>query len=166
MVISPEIDKMAGELTAIIGKQDLRRLALPDQLVQNLDDMLAAQVLSNLNSQRFPAEYVNNGQRPELLAVAELIMDKVEAPRLVGSPRPAARLPMHDHLAAARPLRTKRQPFFTIKPVNNIPPDRPAFALQQDVHPPIAVPDPRGDDLVHAPAKLCLRIPRAWLPLC
>ena len=47
--------------------------------------MLAAQTIANLDGKRLAAEHVDDGQGPELLAVAQLVTNKVQAPRFIGS---------------------------------------------------------------------------------
>jgi hypothetical protein len=66
--------------------------------------MLAAQTIANLDGKRLAAEHVDDGQGPELLAVAQLVMNKVQAPRFIGSLWLAPRLAMHHHLATPRAL--------------------------------------------------------------
>jgi hypothetical protein len=61
--------------------------------------MLAAQPLPDLDCQGLPAEDVHHRQRPELLAIAELVVDEVEAPGFIGPFGLATRNAMHDHLA-------------------------------------------------------------------
>jgi hypothetical protein len=69
-VIGSEIDKMASELSAIISKQILRGASFTNQAVQNFHHMLASKLLPHLDRQCFATEYVDYGQRPELLAMA------------------------------------------------------------------------------------------------
>lgn len=64
--------------------------------------MLAAKAMSNFDRQSFTAEDVDHGQHPELLTIAELVMDEVETPRLVRLNGLATRRPVHEHLAPAR----------------------------------------------------------------
>lgn len=106
MVISPQVDQPTGKFRAIISKKISRSPAMSHQAVEDIDDMLAAKTLSNLDRQRFAAEHIDHRQHPELLSIAELIMHKVEAPRLVRPTWFAARLPVYDHLAPTRLLRT------------------------------------------------------------
>jgi hypothetical protein len=61
----------------------MRRSALPDQTVQQLDHVLAAQAMAYLDRQSFTAKHIDHGQRPELLAVAQLVMNKIQAPHFV-----------------------------------------------------------------------------------
>lgn len=64
--------------------------------------MLSSQALPDLDREGFPAEHIDHGQHPELLPVAQLIMDEVQAPRLVQTLGFATRFPMNDYLAPAR----------------------------------------------------------------
>jgi hypothetical protein len=56
MVISSEIDHVAGELSAIVCKQVPWRTALSHQPIENLDDMFATKPLTDLDRQAIPAE--------------------------------------------------------------------------------------------------------------
>lgn len=96
--------------------------------------MLAAQALPDFDRQGLAAEHVDHRQRAELLPFAELVVDEVKAPGFVRPPGLAARLSVHDHLAATRLLGAQRQAFLAVWPINNIPPDLPAFALQHNAH--------------------------------
>jgi hypothetical protein len=57
--------------------------ALSNETVQNLHDVFASKALPDLDCQRLTAEYVDNGQGPKLFAVAELVVNEVEAPGFV-----------------------------------------------------------------------------------
>jgi hypothetical protein len=46
--------------------------------------MFAPQTLTDLDRQSLAAEHVDHRQGPELVAIAKLIMDEVEAPDFVG----------------------------------------------------------------------------------
>lgn len=70
-----------------------------------------AKALSNLDRRGFAAEHIDHGQHPERLSIAELIMHKVQAPRLVRPSRLATRLPMHKHLGPASNSRLTDRPF-------------------------------------------------------
>lgn len=94
--------QMTGKLGAVIGKQILGRPALGDQAIENLDDMLAAQTLADFDGETFAAEHVNDRESSELLPVAELVRDEVQAPGLVHTLRPAPCLAMDQHLAPLR----------------------------------------------------------------
>lgn len=83
VVIGPEIDKMAGELSTIISKQILRGASLSNQAVENFHHVLAAKPLSHLDCQCFTTKYVDYGQCPELLTMAELVVDEVKAPGFI-----------------------------------------------------------------------------------
>src|SRR3546814_20976918 len=97
-MIRPQIDEPTGKFGAIVGKQIARGPALTHQTVESIDDMFIAKTLPHLDRQRFTAEHVDHGQHPELLSVAELIMDKVESPCLFRpfrlKPRPALHAPL------------------------------------------------------------------------
>src|SRR3546814_12990105 len=103
--------------------------------------MFTAKTLPHLDRQRFTAEHVDHGQHPELLSVAELIMDKVERPCLVRPLRLTPRLAMHDHLAPPRLLCSQGQTFLAVQPVKNVAAEYPAFALQHPMHPALPIPD-------------------------
>ena len=130
----------------------------PCRAPEHFDNMLTAQALLDFDGQRLAAEHIDNRQRAELLPAAELVVHEVQAPGFVRTLNPAARLPVHDHLAAARLLGAQGQAFFAVQPINDVPPDLPAFALQHHVHPSIAITDPRRDDLMHP-----LPNRRAWI---
>lgn len=83
MVISPEIDETTGKFRAIVSKDVSRRATLPDKAVQHVHDMFAPQALADFNRQRLAAEDVDDRQCAELVAIAELVMDEVQAPDLV-----------------------------------------------------------------------------------
>jgi hypothetical protein len=104
VMIRPQINEMTSKFRAIVGKEIFWRAALSNEAVQNFHDMFAAQALPNLDRQCLAAEDVDHRQRAELLAIAELVVDEVEAPGFVRSPGLTTRLPMNDHLASARPF--------------------------------------------------------------
>ena len=107
VLIGPEIGKMAGELGTIISKQILRGASLPNQAVENAHHMFAAKPLSYLDRQCFTTEYVDYGQCPELLAVAELVVDEVKAPCFIQALTTESRLAMNNHLAPTGPFATQ-----------------------------------------------------------
>ena len=80
MVISPQVDKLAGKLCTIVSEQIFWCASQSNEPVENLDDVLASEPVSNFDCQSFTCEDIDNRQRPELLTIAELIMDEVEAP--------------------------------------------------------------------------------------
>jgi hypothetical protein len=92
-------------------------------------------------------------------------MDEVEAPSLIRTLRLAAGLPLDDHLAPPRLFAAQSQPFLAIEAVNDIAPNYQALALEQTMHPPVAIPHPCAHDLVHALAQVETRIPREGLAL-
>src|SRR5271170_994047 len=156
---------MAGELGAIVGKEVFWSPALANEAVQDLDDMLATQPLPDLDRQTLPAEHVDDGESAELLTAAQLVVDEVQAPCLVGTLRIASGLTINDHLATAWSLAPQRQAFFALEPVDQIAPNRPPIALQHDVNAAIAVAQPRSNDLMHALSDRQARISSARLPL-
>src|SRR4030095_9809706 len=133
VMVGPKVDQMTGELGAVVGKQILGRPALRDQAIENLDDMLAAQMLANFDCETFAAEHVNDREGSELLPVAELVRDEVQAPGLVHTLRPAPGLAMDQHLAPLRLFAAENQTFLPIQPVDQVPPDVPAVPLQHDM---------------------------------
>ena len=165
MVVRPQVDQVTGELRAIIRKQVLGCAALIREAVENLDHVFAAQALAHLDRQRLAAEHVDHRQHAELLAVAQLVMDEVQTPRFVGTLWLAPDLAVHHHLASPRLLGAQRETLFTIQTVDDIATHLPAFALEQDMDPPITIADPRRDDLVHALAQFEPWIARTWLAL-
>lgn len=74
-------------------------------------------------------------------------------------------LPVHNHLAAAGLLAAQDQAVLTVQPINDIPPDLSALTLQHDMHKPIAMADPRRNDVMHPLPDRGPRIPRAQLAL-
>ena len=68
-------------------------------MIEHFHHMLAEKPLANLDRQRLAAEHIDHCQHAELLPVAELVVEKVQAPRLVRSLRYGPCLPVQDHLA-------------------------------------------------------------------
>ena len=99
-MIGPKIYLVPRELSAIVCKQVSGHPALPDETIKNLDHMFTLQTLPDFDGNAFAAEHVFNGNGPELLSGTEMVVDKVEAPRFVGSRWPTASLPVNDHLPA------------------------------------------------------------------
>jgi len=62
---------MTGELGAVVGEEILGHPALGDQAIENLNDMLAAQPLADLDGETFAAEHINDRKSSELLPVAD-----------------------------------------------------------------------------------------------
>jgi hypothetical protein len=122
VVVGPKVDQVAGELGAIVDEQAGRGSPLPDEAVQDRHDVLAPELLANLDGQTLPAEHVDHGQGAKRLPVAELVVDEVEAPRFVQSVWLATRFAVHDHLAAPRPLGPQRQPFLAVEPPDQVLP--------------------------------------------
>lgn len=149
MVISPQINQVPSELGAIVGKQIFWRASQTNETIENIENMFATKSRSDLNGQTFTTEYVDYGQRSELLSVAQLIVDEVEAPGLIRTRGPTASFSMHHHLASARPFGPQRQALFAIQPVDQVLADSPAFTFEQDVNTSIAIPNPRPSDLLH-----------------
>ena len=125
-MVSPQIDQVPGKLGAVVGKQHFRPAALANKPVQHLDDVLASEPQPDLDRQTFAREHVDYRQRPELLAAGELIVDEVEALGLVRGRRLMTCLPLHDHLAPARPFGPQRQAFLAVEPIDKVAPDRPS----------------------------------------
>ncbi len=136
---------MPGELRTVVGKKIFRRAASPDEAVQDIDDVFAAKALPDFDRQSLAAEHVDHRQGPELVAIAKLIVDEVEAPDFVGLLRLKPLLPVDDHLATARPLAPQSKPFLAIEAVNEVLADGPTLSPQQDVDATIAVSNARLD---------------------
>ena len=94
--------------------------------------MFSAQTSPDLDRQRFAAEYVDHRQSADFFAIAELILNEVEAPDFVGSLRRESRFAMHDHLSPTGPLAPQHKAFLAIKPVDQILADSPALSPQHD----------------------------------
>lgn len=107
-VISPEVDKPTGKFRAIVSKKISWRPALTHQAVEDFDDMLTAKALPNLDRQPFAAEHIDHRQHSELLPIAELVVDEVQAPCFIRALRLAPCLTMHEHPAPTRLLGTQR----------------------------------------------------------
>ena len=88
----------------------LWRTASSRQPATDFDDVLSSKALSNLDRQRFAAEHVHDGQRPEAPSIDESVGNEVHAPD-VGDPlRDKAFSPRHHQLPPSRQL--MKQPFF------------------------------------------------------
>lgn len=79
----PQVHHLAGKLGAIIAEQRFWRASETNEPVQNLDYILSAQTVSDLDRQTFAGVDINDRKRPDLLAVRKLIMYEVEAPGFV-----------------------------------------------------------------------------------
>jgi hypothetical protein len=104
MVVSPQIDKLAGELCAVVGEEIFWSTSQSDKLVENLDNVLAPEPMPDLNCQSFTCEDIDNRQCSELLTIAEFIMDEVEAPRFIQLLGLNPRFTMDDHFATTGPF--------------------------------------------------------------
>lgn len=93
---------MPGKFGTTVCQQIFWGAALFDELIENAAHVLTLEALSDLNGQALARKYVNDRQGTELLPVAELIVDEVQAPRLLGSLWLATCLTLHDHLTPAR----------------------------------------------------------------
>lgn len=101
-VVGPQVDQAAGKFRTVVGEQILGRPALSRQTVKRLDHILAAQTLATLDSKRFAAEHVDHRQRPELLPVAQLVVDEVQAPGFIEALGLASRLSVNDGILRRR----------------------------------------------------------------
>lgn len=149
MVISPQIDKLTGELCTIVSEQIFWSASQSNGPVENLDDVLASEPVSNFDCQSFTCEDIDNRQRPELLTIAELIMDEVEAPSFIRLLRLNPRFMMDDHLTTPWPFCAQYQVFLAIKSIDEIATNVRALTSEHDVHTSIAISNPCPDDLVH-----------------
>lgn len=70
MVVSPKIDKLTSELCTIIGGQVFWSASQSNELVEDLDYVLASQSMPAFDCQSFACKDIDNRQRTELLAVA------------------------------------------------------------------------------------------------
>ena len=165
VMIGPKIDEVTGKFRAVVGKKIFWSAALPNETVQNLHDMFAAKTLTKFDGKTITTEHVDHGQRSELVTIAELIVNEIEAPDFVRPHWRVSRFAMHDHLAAARPFAPQNKAFLAIETVNEVLADSPSFSSQHDVDAPIAIANPCLHDLVHALADFQTRIPNARLPL-
>ena len=120
MVVGPQINKLTCELGAIVSKQIFGGHTTAHETIEYVDDVLATQPMPHFDRKAFPTEHIDSGQCAELLAVAQLVMDEIQAPRLVRPLGAAAGFTMNDHLPATRPLCTQREAFFAIKTIDNV----------------------------------------------
>ena len=63
-MISPKIDKLTGKLCAIVCEQVFGGASEPDEFVENLDDVLAFEPVSNFDGQSFACEDIDNWPDP------------------------------------------------------------------------------------------------------
>ena len=127
--------------------------------------MFAPKPLTDLDRQALAAEDIDDRQSSQLLAVAQLIVDEVQAPGLVGTCRTAPRFSMHHHLATTRAFAAKGKTFLTIQAIDRVPTNRQTIALQHDVDATVAVTDTRLHDLMHPLPDRQPRIAGAGLSL-
>jgi hypothetical protein len=94
-------------------------------------------------------EVVDQSQDPKPPSIEELIVHPIHGPTVIGcnSHRPIVSKLGHDPTSGR--FVTHLQPFEPIEAVHPGAPYRPTIALQQDMDPPIAVPDPRLRDLTN-----------------
>lgn len=92
----------AALIFAVVGEEILGRPALGDQAIENLDNLVAAQPLADLDGETFAAANVNDRKSPGLLCVAELVRDEAQTPGLIHTLRPAPCPAMDQHPAPLR----------------------------------------------------------------
>ena len=148
MGIGPEVDDLTGELGAIVGEQGRWRAAQIDQPIEHAGNVPAAKPRADLDRQRFPREHVDHRQQPDFRAARELIVDEVQAPRLVWPGCLTPRLPVRRHLPSSWPSPPENKAFLAIEPVDHMLADLPALSFQHDMHAPIAVTDSRRQEMV------------------
>ena len=119
----------------------------------------------NFDGQALPCEDIDNGQCSELLAIAELIMDEVEAPRLGRPLRLDLGFTMDDHLTSTKPFSALYQAFLAIKSIYEVTAYIPSFTSEHNVHTPIAIPDECLCDLVRPLQNRHAWISDVWLAL-
>ena len=69
MMISPQVHQLTGKLRAIIRKQVTWRAALLDQAIEDHHHVFPAEPLADFDGSSFTAVEVDDGQRPEALAI-------------------------------------------------------------------------------------------------
>src|SRR5688572_26068067 len=94
VVMSPQIQRLSGELPAVIAEQELRYTSFLFQLIQHSHDIFSFQRGSHFDGQTFPGININDSQCSEPAPIDELIADKVQAPYLIRAGGPALFLPL------------------------------------------------------------------------
>jgi hypothetical protein len=121
-------------------------------LCPDLLDRLLRPVQRALRDSGLAAEDIDDRQRTELVAIAELVMDEVEAPDLVRALRLEPLLPMNNHFTPTRTPAPQDKAFLAIEAVDQVLADRPAFPAQHNLDTSVAVTDTCLNDLPHAQA--------------
>ena len=130
-LLRPAQDRHAGQLGAVVGDTG-GRLATPGHdRVELTPDPQAGERGVGDQRQAFAGEVVDDGEDAKAPAVAQLVMQKVERPALVGTLRHGQRCP-----GAERPLATAAtadlKPFLDIEAAQLLVIQHDALAPQQD----------------------------------
>ena len=122
------------------------RAALGDDGIELASDPQARQRGVGDQRQAFAGEVVDDRQDAKPPAVAQLIVQEIERPALVGALRQRHRRPGAERpLAAAATAHLK--PFLGIEPAQLLVVHRHALALQQDMQPAVAEPPAHSSQL-------------------
>src|SRR5215212_1705352 len=131
-----------NELRSVVGADERGRAVSGNQVLENLDDPLAGDVVRGFDVQALPREVVDDGQDLEHSSILELIENEVVAPDVVLS----LGTKLHNAILALPKatslLRTTDdfQPFFTADPAYALAVHLPRAATQFMGQPAIAVP--------------------------
>src|SRR5258706_14289656 len=143
------------ELGAVVGANEGRRTVSGDQILQNLDDSLAGDVVRGFDVQTLPSEVVDDGQDLERSSIFQLIENEVVAPDMVlslGAKLHDAIRALPEAPALLRPP-NDLQPFFTADPSYTLAVHFPRAPTQLNSQPAIAVPRMLPGQFDHPPTQ-------------
>jgi hypothetical protein len=77
VVIRPKIHESTRELAAVVDEDSHRRSTYSDYLIAGINNILAAETLTDSNAQRFARKDIDHRQRTQLATIGELISDEI-----------------------------------------------------------------------------------------
>jgi len=147
--IGPQVELARGELAAVVHSDASRLAERGNGLIEHQHYIGCFGLMPNPKRRAHPGEVIDQGQDPKPPSIEELIVHPIHGPTVIGCNSPCAIVSKLGHDPTTGRFVTHLQPFEPIEPVHAGSTHRPTLALQQDMDPPITVPDPRLRDLTN-----------------
>ena len=147
--IGPQVEFARGKLAAVVYSDASRFAERGDGPIEHRDYVGCLGLMSNPKRRAHPGEVIDQRQHPKPPSIEQLIVHPIHGPTVIGCNSRRTVISKLGHDPAPGRLVTHLQAFEPIEPVNPSSTCRPTLALQQDVDPPIAEPDPRLRNLTN-----------------
>ena len=147
--IGPQVEFARGELAAVVHSDASRLAERGNGLIEHRHYVGCSGLMPNPKCGAHPGEVVDQGQNPKPPSIEELIVHPIHGPTVIGCNSRSTIVSKLGHDPTPGRSVTHLQPFEPVEPVHPGSTYRPTLALQQDMDPPIAVPNPRLRDLTN-----------------